>query len=266
MKKSVYVIIGLLILISGILITAVAVDKTNKWHSGDQIKILIDTSEITLQNAIDQNLFLGSHIYNLFDSVPDPGHNASEIWVSVKDGEMSLLDGLSSANKLCPATPIETEYTGPSDKSNAYHYATEIEINATSSLQDAINSGQFCYNYLWKNSSWGTCSVPCSGGTQTRTVWCERNDGTHVSDSYCIPPKPVASQTCNTQICSGTGCPSCPWGNSGSGSGHCNLNGRQGRWKSPYSGSWSSWSYTSSAAMCYIKITCSGNCQWEIKT
>jgi Thrombospondin type 1 domain len=51
--------------------------------------------------------------------------------------------------------------------------------------------------YSWKTTSFGTCSAACFG-TQTRTVWCERSDGTKVSDSLCGGAKPASSQSCNT--------------------------------------------------------------------
>jgi hypothetical protein len=54
----------------------------------------------------------------------------------------------------------------------------------------------------WEASAWGSCSVSCGGGTQTRTVVCKRSDGVVLSDSHCDSlPKPFSSQGCNTQIC-----------------------------------------------------------------
>ncbi|WP_370809118.1 thrombospondin type-1 domain-containing protein [Bilophila wadsworthia] len=56
----------------------------------------------------------------------------------------------------------------------------------------------------------GACSVDC-GGTQTRTVTCQRRDATNsnldvqtVADSFCAAhglTKPTTSQSCNTQSC-----------------------------------------------------------------
>ncbi|MDD2907924.1 MAG: FISUMP domain-containing protein [Candidatus Gracilibacteria bacterium] len=57
------------------------------------------------------------------------------------------------------------------------------------------------YSYSWDTGAYGTCSVSCGGGTQTRTVSCKRNDGTIVVDSFCSGTKPTTSQTCNINVC-----------------------------------------------------------------
>jgi len=65
-------------------------------------------------------------------------------------------------------------------------------------------SGGDCiaYTYIWKTGDYGTCSLTCGGGTQTRSVWCERNeDSVTVDDSYCGGGKPDESQSCNTAAC-----------------------------------------------------------------
>ncbi len=58
--------------------------------------------------------------------------------------------------------------------------------------------------YSWKSGSWGTCSKKCDGGTQTRSVWCERSDKTKAGDSLCSGAKSATSQSCNTQACCST--------------------------------------------------------------
>jgi hypothetical protein len=66
--------------------------------------------------------------------------------------------------------------------------------------------------YLWRTSSWSGCSNACGPGTETRSVWCEREDGTVVEDSYCGSGKPEESQGCCTP---GTAAATCTSGRCG---------------------------------------------------
>lgn len=79
-------------------------------------------------------------------------------------------------------------------------YCVAIPKPAT---QQACNT-QSCdagYTYSWLLNPYSTCSKTCGGGTQTRSVVCQRNDGQFVSEALCPLPKPVTQQTCNTQTC-----------------------------------------------------------------
>lgn len=56
--------------------------------------------------------------------------------------------------------------------------------------------------YTWVTGNYGSCSVStCGGGTQTRNIVCQDNNGSTVADSYCTDPKPAETQSCNTQAC-----------------------------------------------------------------
>ncbi len=58
--------------------------------------------------------------------------------------------------------------------------------------------------YAWRTSGFGACGAgACSVGTQARSVWCERSDGTTVADGLCTGARPAQSQSCtNTAGCS----------------------------------------------------------------
>ncbi|MFA5125971.1 MAG: right-handed parallel beta-helix repeat-containing protein [archaeon] len=58
------------------------------------------------------------------------------------------------------------------------------------------------YTYSWQTGAWSSCSVSCGAGSQTRNVYCKRNDGTKVADSYCSGTKPGTSQACDAGGCS----------------------------------------------------------------
>lgn len=56
-----------------------------------------------------------------------------------------------------------------------------------------------CYTYSWYTGGWSsTCSAYCGNGTQSRTVYCRRSDGTSVGDAYCSGSKPSASRNCSS--------------------------------------------------------------------
>ena len=72
--------------------------------------------------------------------------------------------------------------------------------------------------YSWKYSSWAACDKQCEG-TQSREVWCEKNDGTNMGDrsDLCTETKPVTSQSgcggCNVgqELCSAGVCLPAYW-------------------------------------------------------
>lgn len=56
--------------------------------------------------------------------------------------------------------------------------------------------------YTWNVGGWGACSLNCGGGVRTRSVFCQDQNGTTVSDTNCnAAAKPAASEACNTSAC-----------------------------------------------------------------
>jgi len=139
----------------------------------------------------------------------DPGHGADEIWVSVKDGEMNLIQALSSTNKLCPNPSKPITYTSsPTDKTKPYHYATEIQLSSGKTFQEAINDGDFCCvpetcsSLGYECGTWddgcggtlncGTCGAneECSNGKCVSTCVSNMGDSCYPSgvDASCTNP------------------------------------------------------------------------------
>lgn len=102
--------------------------------------------------------------------------------------------------------------------SGAWKYAKQVYVNVSGTWKECKNiyvnvSGAWkpLYTYSYQTGGWGDCSADCGGGTQTRTVTCQRRDVTTstldvqtVADSFCTAhglEKPAASRTCNTQEC-----------------------------------------------------------------
>ncbi|MDD5589778.1 MAG: hypothetical protein PHQ47_01215 [Candidatus Portnoybacteria bacterium] len=61
-------------------------------------------------------------------------------------------------------------------------------------------------SYSWYTSDWSSCSPSCGPGTQTRTVYCQRNDGANMGTICgiypgCECPMPETSQSCNNGSC-----------------------------------------------------------------
>ncbi|MCB9371078.1 thrombospondin type-1 domain-containing protein [Candidatus Woesearchaeota archaeon] len=99
-----------------------------------------------------------------------------------------------------------------------------------------------CNSFHWDAGSWGSCSVSCGGGIQSRSVGCYDSSNSLVSDSYCSGSKPSTSQSCNTQACTGN-CVSHP------------------HWEYKCYGGSSIWWYDSCGIRESVKESCPDGCQ-----
>lgn len=92
--------------------------------------------------------------------------------------------------------------TAPSGKSVFIPTKTVAEWDRFKSWSTAAGITVAACTYNWVVGSWGSCSVSCWGGTQTRSVTCQRvSDSVTVADGYCTGVKPATSQACNTHSC-----------------------------------------------------------------
>jgi hypothetical protein len=193
------------ILISLSFIISSLVDKETSWHDSDNIFIQVDGYSMTLQEAIDNNVFKNGADESYTEDFVNPGHRGSSVWISVNLEEMTLQRAILEG-KLCGGEEILESY------SNVLEYCQfgdEIELDSGKSLQEAIDNGDFCYeeilySYLWYTGPWGPCidnpydyNLDC---VQTRVVYCKRDDGQQVPDGYCDLPKPDYEQNCDCPV------------------------------------------------------------------
>jgi hypothetical protein len=80
------------------------------------------------------------------------------------------------------------------------------ECEAGSDCESGTCDGGTCTEptYTWQTTAFGACSAgACSEGVQTRTVWCQRSDGSTVDDALCAEARPAPTRSCtNTAGCS----------------------------------------------------------------
>ena len=193
------------------------------FHGPRNISITINNIPKTLWDAAsssskEQSLTGIDYTYS-FASPVNPGHNASQIWVSVKDGETTLSNALSSSkfpNRLCPKSTKPTTYsTSPADKTQPYHYATEvlykepvyilgILITPGVTLQDAINNGEFavknyksnCYDndLYWYDSCDNIGSKKQECGADSCDAWSAK----YISGNYYYQKRTCHKRGCNS--------------------------------------------------------------------
>jgi len=201
-KKYIYTIIGLLVLLIGIFIVnaAVDVDKTKAWHSANDVLVSVGDFEGSLQQAIDGGHFIGlpKSTQSYTTEIPDPGHTADKIWVSVDGTETTLQEAISTIG-LCGSS--SHSYTG---SINPGHFASEIEVTGGNRFQELIDSGEFCCVPETScptslGCECGTCDDGCGGtlncGTCGSGYTC--SSGTCVMIGECIPGQ-TRTKDCDT--------------------------------------------------------------------
>lgn len=198
-----------LVLVS-VFITFISASGT---HPADQVVVGIDGVSTNL-NSITSSTLGQTHVYTA-GTAPDPGHDASQIWVSVKDGEMTLLSALQSPDRLCPNPSSPLTYTSVNIP-NPSHLATEINLASGESLQQAINSKTYCCvpDCTGKNCGsdgcGGTCGT-CTGSGMSCNAGgncCSFNMGNPCQVNACTNGKTACDGSCTetSYVSVGTSC------------------------------------------------------------
>ncbi len=199
MKKGTVCILTILLMGLSFVSSAVIFPASN-------VSLKVAGTDRTLQYASDNGYLLGAAAsYSSATLIQKGQHDASQIWVNVNGNEKTLLNALSALGGLCGSGAYNA-YLGPVP--NPGHVATEVIFSSGLSLQSRINAGTFCISYSWATSSWSGCPASC-GGSRTRTVSCQRNDGTTVTDSFCTGTKPDTTTPCSCHWSSFSGTREC---------------------------------------------------------
>jgi hypothetical protein len=182
MKKSVIGFFAILFLVLTLSFISSAI-----MHNSEQIIVRVDDIDDSLQDVVGSGKISGTHVYASGTDIYVGGHDVSQIWVSVQDGEMTLLQALSSTHKLCPNPSMPTTYS-PTSSLSVSHTAMEIALSSGKTLQKAINDREFCgvVNGGWSVPYYGTCTAECGGGYMTVVKYCNRPAPAN-GGSYCTP-------------------------------------------------------------------------------
>ncbi len=171
-KRYIYIIIGLLVLVAGVFVVNAAVDKTGAWHDSSDILVTVDGYTMTLQKAVDEDVFIDGATQSYTSEILAGHNSADEIFVSVDGVDMSLQYAISTS--LCGISSPSSSYTSGI---NLGHSADNILVSvggSEMSLQVAINSGELVsVDGVW-GGSWvnvGSCGtyVACKQRQQQQT-------------------------------------------------------------------------------------------------
>lgn len=78
----------------------------------------------------------------------------------------------------------------------------DSECVGTKPQSNQICNSQACVSqYNWNIGPYGMCSKSCGGGTKSRVVSCQHQNGSYSNDSNCPAPKPSTTSICNPDTC-----------------------------------------------------------------
>lgn len=112
--------------------------------------------------------------------------------------------GLRSRTVVCTST---TNGVGSTVADS--HCATAVGVKPAE--EESCNPQTCGDGFLWASTLWSKCSVPCGGGTASRTLECQDQYFNTVPDSSCGSTKPDTSRPCNQQECIDYGWNVCDW-------------------------------------------------------
>lgn len=142
-----------------------------------------------------------------------PEGETSEVTVDALDlnGTALFIDGETKPAIKLGELPLRVIFTG--DIPNSLNQQVLVKLPqgilaGTHALVLTNSRGSSSFDikiaaadFSWRGSGFGSCNKTCGGGTQTQTVWCQRNDNVLVAEHLCSGRKPETTQSCNAQAC-----------------------------------------------------------------
>ncbi len=126
------------------------------------------------------------------DDAGAPASDAATACAPIGDAELCDLDGIGCG----PLATVD----------NCGDARDIAECGPCAAEHHCELSACVAYVYSWQTGDWGSCTADCGGGTQSRSVWCERDAGVEVAKWYCAGVSPVALRECNTVACCSPSC------------------------------------------------------------
>ncbi len=155
MKRSVLYFV--FILFFGMFVFAYTQDIFSPGHGGDQVYLVVNGNEMSLQDAIDSGNFSSEYTGSGgYSGDIGKGHNADEVFVNIDGNDKSFQEGINDRSLCLFGGGAVSRYSG-SDFVGHEGGEFLINLNGEKSLQEAIDAGDFAQN-VWLPSRADTCS------------------------------------------------------------------------------------------------------------
>jgi thrombospondin motif-containing protein 9 len=122
------------------------------------------------------------------------------VWTASAVSAVWVAEGWSSCSATCGGGSQQRKVYCSDGRGPTSNEAACLSAKPTS---EQICNTAACLSYEWNANSWGTCSVTCGTGTQSRIVKCQvQGTGTEVAKSNCNNLTPLLdSIKCNPGTC-----------------------------------------------------------------
>jgi len=243
------------------------------YHLASSILIVKDGFTMTLQEAVDNNVFADGATRSYTTQLPKGGHFANEVEIIIGT-RMNLQDAINAnsggkfscvnnyGNSCGFGDPICIIKTGTIDCAGNCVGAQYEPTTKSCGIKDCDTLDNTCRNY-------NDVTKYCDGNGNCADPTCNSYTNT-AKGTNCGGDSKACDGAGSCLGWSGEGCGRCPFGST---SDYCKLNGNQGKYSEVATlfeqtvcadtgncPGWSSWSYSTNAATCKREVCCG----WQI--